>query len=89
MPVWCEDFATSSLEEVLRWQAENRAWSKELRRRTNVLVNSRLANEISLADYLENRKLAHEHAAECRRRADILDAQIVRRTASGSVSRAR
>ena len=87
MSVWCEDFATSSLEEVLEWQAENRAWSKELRRRTNVLVNSRLANEISLDDYLANRKLAHEHAAECRRRADILDAQIMRRTV-GSASRA-
>jgi hypothetical protein len=86
MPVWCEDFVASSLEEVLQSQAENRAWSKELRRRTNVLVNSRLANQISLDDYLADRKLAHEDAAECRRRANILDVQIMRRTA-GSVSR--
>jgi hypothetical protein len=86
MSVWCEDFATSSLEEVLAWQAENRAWSKELRLKTNSLVNSRLANEISLDDYLATRKLVHEDSAECRRRAALLDAQIMRRTA-GSMSR--
>jgi hypothetical protein len=66
------------MDEVLGWLAENRAWSKELRLKTNLLVNRRLANEISQADYLANRKLAHEDAAECRRRASILDAQMVR-----------
>ena len=80
MTVWCEDFATSSLEEVLAWQAENRAWSKELRLKTNSLVNSRLANEISLDDYLATRKLVHEDSAECLRRAALLDVQIMRRT---------
>ena len=79
MSLWREDFSTCSLEEVLRWQAENRAWSKELRSRSNALVNSRLAKDISQAEYMENRKLAHEDAAECRRRATILDTQIIRR----------
>lgn len=80
MSIWHEDFSTSSLEEILRWQAENRAWSKELRHKANSLVSSRLAHNISLADYLANRKRAREDAAECRRRATILEAQI-RRTA--------
>ena len=76
MSLWREDFSTSSLEEVLQSQAENRVWSKDLRRRTNDLVNSRLAKEISQADYLSNRRLAHEDATECRRRAVILQAAI-------------
>jgi hypothetical protein len=80
MTTWSEDFATSSLEEILTWQVENRAWNKELRDKSNALVNRRLANEITLVDYLANRKLFHEDSAECRRRAAILDAQIVRRT---------
>ncbi|HEY4362265.1 MAG TPA: hypothetical protein VGN17_14920 [Bryobacteraceae bacterium] len=81
MTQWCEDFASSSLEDVLGQQAENRAWSKELRRRANALVNSRLANDITLDDYVANRKLAHEEAAECRRRANILESQIQKRSA--------
>lgn len=79
MPIWCEDdLATSSLEDVFQFQADNRAWSKDLRREKITLVNSRLANEISLADYLTTRKLAQEHAIECQRRASILDALIFR-----------
>ena len=81
MSLWREDLSACTLDEVLSWLAENRAWSKELRRETNTLVNSRLANDISQADYLERRKLAHEHAAECRRRANILEAQVSRHAA--------
>ena len=88
MSLWDEDFSTSSLEEVLRWQAENRAWSKELRLKNSSLVNDRLANNISQDDYVANRKVAHEDAAECRRRATVLDTQIVRRT-SGLLRRER
>lgn len=80
MALWSEDFSESSLEDVLRSLAENRAWSKELRNRTSALVNRRLAKDISQADYLENRKLAYEEAAECRRRATLLDAQVLRCT---------
>jgi hypothetical protein len=80
MALWSEDFSGFSLEEVLKSQVENRAWSKDLRRRTNDLVNSRLANTISRDDYIANRKVGHEEAAECRRRAAILDSQIGRRT---------
>jgi len=80
MALWPEDFSGFSLEEVLKSQVENRAWSKDLRRRTSDLVNNRLANNISRDDYMAHRKTAHDEAAECRRRADILDTQIVRRT---------
>jgi hypothetical protein len=78
MLLWRDDFSGLSIEELLGYQAENRAWSKELRFRNNALVNSRLANEISQADYLTSRDLARQDAAECQRRAAILDAHIAR-----------
>jgi hypothetical protein len=78
MYLWREDFTTCSLEEIMARHAENRAWSKELRLKTNALVNTRLARTISLADYMASRKLAHDDAAECRRRASVLERQINR-----------
>ena len=82
MPTWCEDFSACSLQEVLESQAENRVWSKELRQKANALVNSRLAKVISQDDYLSNRKVAHEEAAECQRRANILQSQVIRHTST-------
>jgi hypothetical protein len=78
MLLWRDDFSTASLEEVLKYQLENRAWSKELRFRSSELVNKRLANEITQDDYLTHRKLTREETLECQRRAAILDSQIVR-----------
>jgi hypothetical protein len=78
MSLWREDFSDSSLQEVLESQAENRVWSKELRRKSTALVNSRLAKDISQADYLSNRSLADKDAIECRRRANILQSHLVR-----------
>jgi hypothetical protein len=86
MSSWPEDFSTCTLKEVLGWQAENRAWNKELRLKTNLLVNSRLAKSISQNDYLATRKQVHEETAECRRRANLLDAQIARHMV-GPISR--
>ena len=80
MLLWRDDFSTSSLEEVLKYQLENRAWSKELRGRSSALVNSRLANEITQDDYLTTRKLTREEAEECQRRAAILETHIARCT---------
>ena len=77
---WRDDLSSSSLEEVLQYQLENRAWSKELRFRSNVLVNKRLANEITQDDYLANRKLTRQEAEECQRRAAILESQLNRCT---------
>ena len=78
MPSLTDIYSASSLDEVLQKQVENRAWSKELRRKANVLVNSRLSNDISQADYLASRKLGHEESAECRRQAGLIDLEITR-----------
>jgi hypothetical protein len=78
MQPWHEDLSTCTWEEVLTRLAENRAWSKELRLKTSALVNTRLAKAISQADYLASRKEATEDAAECRRRASVLESQINR-----------
>ena len=78
MLLWPEDLSTCTLDEVLARVAENRAWSKELRLRTNDLVNTRLAKTIRQADYIASRKRAHEDAAECRRRASVLERHINR-----------
>lgn len=78
MAHWREDLSIGTLEDILLSQAENRAWSKELRQKANSLINDRLAKNISQDDYLANRKAGREEASECRRRAAILDEQIVR-----------
>lgn len=84
MASWPEDFTTCTLDEVLGWQAENRAWNKEIRIKTTTLVNRRLAKSITQDDYLATRKLVHEESLECRRRANIIEAQIARHTVGPS-----
>jgi hypothetical protein len=79
-----EDLSTYSLEEVITTQAENRAWSKELRLKSNALVNSRLAKAISQDEYNATRKVTHEETAECRRRAAVLVNEILGRTSRTS-----
>jgi hypothetical protein len=75
MPTWSEDFSGFSLEQILQEQIRNRAWGKELRDLNDALVNSRLAKQMSQADYLTDRNLVREAALECKRRASVLDAQ--------------
>jgi hypothetical protein len=79
MSLWPDNLLSCTLETILGWQVENRAWSKDLRREASALVNRRLADEITQADYLAIRQVAREDAAECRRRAMVLEAQIARR----------
>lgn len=86
MPQWCEDFSALSLAEVLETQEQNRSWSKELRRKSLELVNLRLAKGISQADYQVHRELTQEEAQECRRRAEILQAQVLRRRLNRTAS---
>ena len=64
------------MEELCSAQTANRAWHKELRLHAAALTTSRLANHISQDEYLTDRKLAHADAAECKRRAMILDQKI-------------
>jgi hypothetical protein len=79
MPEWSDDLSGFSLDEVFSAQAANREWHKELRQRVAALTTSRLANNISWVEYMADRKLAHEDAAECKRRAMILEQKIARR----------
>jgi len=77
MPVWCDDLAGHTLEDILLSQTENRAWSKELRLGISGVVSSRLAKKISLEQYAVDRKRFNEDMAECRRRASVL-AEVIR-----------
>jgi hypothetical protein len=81
MSLWPEDFSTCTLEEVLSRQAQNRAWSREIRLSNSALVNQRLAKSISQPDYVANREVVRGEASECQRRARILENQIASRSA--------
>jgi hypothetical protein len=79
MSLSSEDLSNCSLEEILKSDAENRAWSKQLRIRISALVNSRLSHQISLAEYTVCRTQVNEEAAECKRRRWILSGEIENR----------
>jgi hypothetical protein len=81
MPFWPEKIEERSLDEMFRLQACNRAWSKQLRQESQVLVNSRLAKTISMEEYSSSREMAAQQSAECRRRADSLSRLIEARGA--------
>ena len=80
-PIWPENIEERTLDEMFRLQACNRAWSKQLRQESQVLVNSRLAKVISMEEYAASRELAAQQAAECRRRAEVLSRLIESRGA--------
>jgi hypothetical protein len=65
-----------TLEEVLRAEIENRAWSKTLRQRATELLNSRLAKAISFEEYTVFRQQANKEAAECKQQGKILGDEI-------------
>ena len=79
MPRSSDTLSGSSLEEILRAETENRAWSKTLRQRATELLNSRLAKAISFEEYAVFRQQANEDAAECKRQATILCGELLRR----------
>lgn len=81
MPFWPENIEEQSLDEMFRLQACNRAWSKQLRQESQVLVNSRLAKVISMEEYSSGREVAAQQSTECRRRADSLSRVIESRGA--------
>ena len=75
MAAQSQDFATR-MEEVVRLVVENRAWNKELRLNTRMLVSNRLSKQIDAEEYATSRKLANEDVAECKRRGIFLMNQI-------------
>jgi hypothetical protein len=81
IPLWPENISAHSLDEIFAMQAENRAWNKELRALASALVNTRLAKNISMEDYMASRQQATRDAAECKRRAMALLNEIERRGA--------
>ena len=67
-----QDLAKLSLEEILEFLAENRAWKKRLREGTAALVNARLAKAITREEYAASRERANDDSAECKRREEML-----------------
>jgi hypothetical protein len=78
-PLWTDDLSEYSRVEIMKSDTENRAWNKVLRGRAAVLVNSRLAKQISLEEYTITRQLGSENAVECKRRSAILVTEMSRR----------
>jgi len=81
IPFWPDKIEERNLDEMFRLQAENRAWSKQLRLEAQVLVNTRLAKTISMEEYTVSRQQAAERTEECRRRAATLSREIENRGA--------
>ena len=81
IPFWPDKIEERNLDEMFRLQAENRAWSKQLRLEAQVLVNTRLAKTISMEEYPVSRQQAAERTEECRRRAATLSREIENRGA--------
>lgn len=75
-PVWSDDLSGRSLEDLLRAEAENRAWNQSLRLEKMELVNRRLAQQVSLEEYRTSRQTASHDIAECQRRKALLEISI-------------
>ncbi len=73
----------------MKSEAENRAFSKQLRAMTAALVNSRLAKQISEDQYASRRKRAEDEAVECRRGRALLIAEIRRRGSPAGVRQSK
>jgi hypothetical protein len=66
----------NSLEQLVLAETENRAWSKTLRQRATVLLNTRLAKAISFEEYTVFRQQANKDAADCKQQGRMLDDEI-------------
>ena len=81
MPEWPENLSGLNLDELQRLRAENRALAKEIRLKSATLINSRLAKQVSLEDYVASRQIGNDTAAECKRRAIAIENEIAYRRA--------
>jgi hypothetical protein len=79
MQCWTEDISKCTSEEISRVHGENRAWYKEIRRKANAMVESRLAKEMDLDEYVEKRKVSNAEVTECARRARVIITEITSR----------
>jgi hypothetical protein len=79
MAAWSEDTSLFTASEVVLSQYENRAWRKELQRKVNVLMDTKLAKQISPETYITKNKLLKQDFAECDRRSRILGNEALSR----------
>jgi hypothetical protein len=79
MSIWPQDLSKNTLEEVVSLHAENMRTSKHVGFRTKTIIERKLAGKINREEYLAERKLATEDAAECVRRRTLLLAELGRR----------
>lgn len=82
MPDWPEDLSSWSLDELQRHRTECRAAAAQLRHELASLINSRLAKQISMEDYVAHRKQSADSASECKRRSVALENEIASRRLS-------
>jgi hypothetical protein len=79
MSIWPQDLTKNTLEEVVSFHAENMRTSKHVGFRTKTIIERKLAGKINREEYLAERKLGTEDAAECVRRRTLLLAELGRR----------
>jgi hypothetical protein len=79
MQCWTEDISKCTSEEISRAHGENRAWYKEIRRKANAMVESRLAKEMGQDEYVEKRRVSSADVTECARRARVIVTEITSR----------
>jgi hypothetical protein len=79
MQCWTEDISKFTSEEISRAHGENRAWYKDIRRKANAIVESRLAKEMGQDEYVEKRKVSNADVTECARRARVIVTEITSR----------
>ena len=76
---WTPDLSTTTIDEVVKLQNENRASDKEIRLEIRTLVNRRLAKEITAEEYVVKRKVANQATAEFRRRGSLINDELANR----------
>jgi|ERR1035438_778465 hypothetical protein len=79
MQCWTEDISKCTSDEISRAHGENRAWYKDIRRKANAMVESRLAKEMGREEYVEKRKVSNADVTECARRARAIVTEITSR----------
>ncbi len=67
-----------TLNDVIRWQTENRASSKQLRLDKKLAVDRRLAKQITFAEYQALNSTSKEQLAECKKRSQIILSELTR-----------
>ena len=76
---WNADLSTTTIDEVVKLQTENRASDKEIRLEIRTLVNRRLAKENTAEEYVVKRKIANQATEEFRRRSTLLSDELASR----------